>query len=35
MVCMNNKRHKQKLRRIKIRGEQYKKEQEIRDAYAE
>lgn len=32
---MNNKRHKRKLRRIKLRGEKYKKEQEIRDAYAE
>ena len=32
---MNNKRHKRKLRMIKLRGERYKKEQEIRDAYAE
>jgi hypothetical protein len=32
---MNSKRHKNKLKRIKARGERYKREKEVRDAYAE
>ena len=32
---MNSKRHKNKLKRIKARGERYKKEQEVRDTYAQ
>ena len=33
--CMNAEKFKRKLRRIRRKGEMYKKEKEVRDAYAE